>query len=105
MPAVQRVGEEFVVEATLIAAAFGVAPDRVQGLMRQGAITSRCEEGEGEDAGRWRLTFLHADRALRLIVDGNGAVLKRATFPVRPRPSDAIPAERPAKPERGGPAD
>lgn len=86
MPAVERTGGEFVVDATLIGAAFGIAPDRVQGLMRQGVITSRCEAGEGEDAGRWRLTFLYAGRALRLVVDDQGEILKRATFPVGPRP-------------------
>ncbi|TNF65102.1 MAG: hypothetical protein EP307_00665 [Rhodobacteraceae bacterium] len=70
----------FVVEAGTLARAFDLAPDQVRPLMQGGAITSRCEKGEGEDAGRWRLTFYHGDRAFRLVVDDAGTVLSRARF-------------------------
>lgn len=70
-----------VVEAGVIAGAFDLDPAHVQGLMRSGAITSRCEQGVGADAGRWRLTFWHGGRALRLTVDDTGAILSRARFP------------------------
>ena len=53
-----EIGENgFVVDAEIIAQAFGIAAPQVQALMRANVITSRCEKGGGEDAGRWRLTF------------------------------------------------
>ncbi|MGB7322751.1 MAG: DUF6522 family protein, partial [Albidovulum sp.] len=48
----------------------------------------------GEDAGRARLTFHYRDRALRLVVDQTGAILKRASFPA--------PARNPAAAKPGG---
>ena len=88
----------FVVEASVIASAFGLAPEDIQPLMRNGEITSKCETGVGEDEGRSRLTFHYSDRAVRLVVDQTGAILKQASFPVRSRASVAedmfpIPAE------------
>ena len=59
----------FIVEAQELAAAFGIEPGRVPELMRENRITTRCETGEGEDAGRHRLTFFFQHQALRLTVD------------------------------------
>ena len=56
----------------------------VRAWMRKGAITSRCEAGAAEDAGRWRLTFHFGNRACQLIVDGEGAILQKSTFLVKP---------------------
>lgn len=70
----------FVVEAESIAEAFGIAAATVQGLMQSGAITSRCEKGAGEDAGRWRLTFFYNNRAFRLTMDETSTVIGRARF-------------------------
>ena len=85
MNAVARNGADFVVDAPLLAQTFGLTEAEVRAAMRAGDITSRCETGEGEDAGRWRLTFHHRDRALRLIVDEAGTIQKRTTFPIRLR--------------------
>ena len=82
MSEVRVTGSGFEVDAGLIASSFGLDPAGVPGLMREGAITSRCETGVDEDEGRWRLTFFHGSRALRLTVDRTGAVLLRATFDV-----------------------
>ena len=50
------IGDEgFVVDAATVAEAFGLSPPEIQPMMRSGAITSRCEKGVDEDAGRWRL--------------------------------------------------
>lgn len=77
----------FEVDAGVIAASFGLTPTELREKMRAGDITSLCEKGEGSDEGRFRLTFHHAGRALRLTVDAAGHVLSRATFPsVRSRP-------------------
>lgn len=70
----------FVVDALVLAEAFGLEPDAVQKLMRLGEITSLSETGIGEDAGRARLTFHYGGRALRLVVDQSGIVLKKTSF-------------------------
>jgi hypothetical protein len=73
-----------VVDAEIVARAFGLAPAVVREDMRSGRITTRCEVGVDEDEGRWRLTFFRNGRALRMIVDGQGDILIRGTFPVSP---------------------
>lgn len=87
MDAVSSTPADFVVDAGVIAAAFAVAPDRVPELMRSGAITSRCEAGIDEDAGRFRLVFLHDGRALLLTVDEAGTILGQATRELDPKPA------------------
>ena len=62
-------------------------PSEVRRLMREGAITSRFERGEGEDEGRCRLTFFDGARRVRLIVDESGVVLKRNRVRLAPPPS------------------
>ncbi|WP_424986922.1 DUF6522 family protein [Microbulbifer sp. S227A] len=76
----------FVVDAGFLGSVFGVAPDTIRAEMRDGTITSRCETGVDEDAGTSRLTFYRAGRALRLVVDDKGSILKRSSFPVSARP-------------------
>ena len=88
MTQVERSGGGFVVDAGLLGSAFGLTEDEVRERMRSGVITARSERGQGEDAGRWRLTFHHGSRACRLIVDDRGRVLKQARFPIRARHPD-----------------
>lgn len=85
MTEVERSGDGFVVAAQVLADAFGLTQEEVREKMRSGAITSRSETGVGDDEGRWRLTFHHEGRALRLVVDDRGTVLQRSSFPVRIR--------------------
>lgn len=82
-----KTGESgFVVEADIIGEAFGIAASSVQGLMQANAITSRCEKGEGEDEGRWRLTFFYNNRAFRLTINDASQIISQARFDVaRPR--------------------
>lgn len=74
----------FVIDAAILGAAFGIDVALVRARMGAGEITSRCERGIDEDAGRWRLAFYCDGRALRLTVDDGGRILSRATFPARP---------------------
>jgi hypothetical protein len=67
------------VDAGIIAAGLRLAPTLVQPLMLAGRITSRLERGVGDDAGRYRLTFLHRKRQLQLVIDDAGQVLQQAT--------------------------
>ncbi len=62
-----------------IASGLGVTPLEVMEGLRQGRITSLCEKGEDEDAGRHRLTFYSPNRRLRLIINAQGQILKRTS--------------------------
>jgi hypothetical protein len=84
MTPIERDGDGFVVPARILAEAFGLTEAEVRKRMHDGTMTSRSETGVGDDAGRWRLTFYHRDRACRFTVDEAGSILKRARFPVRP---------------------
>ena len=87
MTKVERNGADFVVPATLLAEAFGMTENEVREVMRDGTLTSICEAGVGSDAGRWRLTFRHANLACRYTVDQAGTILSTSRFPVRERSS------------------
>lgn len=82
MTGIARDGDGFVVPAPLLARAFGLTEAEVAAAMREGRMTSTCETGQDEDAGRWRLTFRHAGQARRFTVDATGRILKTARFPV-----------------------
>ena len=71
------------VDASLIGAGLAVEKAEVPALMRAGEITSRCEHGIDDDAGRYRLTFFHHRRCLRLVVDAEGRIIQRATSSVQ----------------------
>ncbi|MDX5360031.1 MAG: DUF6522 family protein [Alphaproteobacteria bacterium] len=83
MTLLERDGDTFIVDARAVADGLGLAADDLPRLVREGAVTTRCEAGVGEDAGRWRITFVHAGRACRLTVDSEGRIVRRASFPVR----------------------
>jgi len=82
MTTVTIMADGFEVDASLIATAFGIDFVTLQARMRAGEVTSICEAGVDADLGRFRLTFHHAGRALRLTVNSDGVVLTQATFPV-----------------------
>lgn len=85
--AVRIDGEDFVVDADDLAGAFGLDAAEVLRKLREGSLTSRCEKGTGEHAGRHRLIFTHEGCILRLTVDAEGAILSRVIYapPCRPR--------------------
>ncbi len=104
MTRVERDGEGFVVDASLVAEILGLDVARVREGMQTGAITTMCEAGQGEDAGRWRLTFLHDGAACRLVIDAGGTVLRRSSFPVRTREAQQAGAEPAPRPGKAGDA-
>jgi hypothetical protein len=69
----------FRIDARVVAEGLAIEPVRVQPLMREGKITSLCECGVGEDAGRYRLAFFHENRVLRIVVDEDGNVIEQST--------------------------
>ncbi|MCB8836774.1 DUF6522 family protein [Aurantimonas sp. VKM B-3413] len=70
----------FDIEAALVAEGFELPVGDVQLLMREGKITSRLDQGGGEDAGTFRLVFFHRGTRLTLIVDESGQVLRRSSI-------------------------
>lgn len=64
-----------------LAVLLGVAPADVQEKMHSGEITSQFETGEGEDAGRFRLTFFYDAKRVRLTCDAEGTVLSTSRTP------------------------
>lgn len=80
MTQVEVTDGRFTVDATVLAEALEIPARDVLRHMRDGRLTSICETGIGEDEGKWRLTFRYGGRALRLTVDAQGNILKRARF-------------------------
>lgn len=77
------------VDAAALSALLRLSEAQLRDGMRDGSITSRVERGEGEDAGRMRLTVFTPGCRLRLIVDAAGAILgsDRVDFGDQPLPS------------------
>lgn len=68
----------FCVDAALLGPLLKLAPAEIPDLMRDGAITSVCEQGVGEDAGQFRLTFYYGNRRARVGFDPSGRILRRS---------------------------
>jgi hypothetical protein len=73
------------VDAAVIAPDLGLRPEGVLNALRARRLTAVCEQGLEQDAGRWRLTFYHANRRLRLVIDHTGRVLERSAVRQRTR--------------------
>ena len=66
-----------VIDAFDLAPLIDCAPADVPGLMRVGKITSVYETGEGEDAGRFRVTFRYGATRVRFTCAEDGEVLSQ----------------------------
>lgn len=75
MTQIDYVDDAVQVDANVLAQAFAISTERLKLGMREGVITSRFEKGEGDDAGKVRLTFFSTDRRVRMIADQRGTVL------------------------------
>jgi hypothetical protein len=74
------------IDARLVGEGLGIDPALVPLRMREGAIRGVCERGVDADAGRYRLTFFHRGKRLRLVVDADGNVLQRSLLDLGERP-------------------
>lgn len=63
------------VNAALVAERLGVDPSLLMREMRGGRVFQVTERGEGEDAGRFRLTFRYRARETVIVVDAEGRPL------------------------------
>lgn len=86
---VEFVQGSFHVDASIIGESLGIEPALVQTRMREGKITSTCEQGADEDAGCYRLTFFYESRRFRLVVDEGRNVILRSVVNFGDRPLPA----------------
>ena len=95
MTRIEYINDGVQVDAGILAQAFAISAEDLRLGMREGAITSRFEQGEGEDAGKVRLTFSSADRRVRMIADERGRVLECTAVDFRTPPprSPATPSQ------------
>lgn len=64
----------FVVDAELVAGNLGLAPDAFWREIKRGVVYGVVERGEGDDAGRTRLTFRYRARSWSVIVKDTAAL-------------------------------
>ena len=76
LPFVRDADGSFVLDATRLAKRFGWSAEELRELMRRGLVTSRVERGEGEDAGRWRLSVRCGNRCWRAILLADGTMVE-----------------------------
>jgi 2-polyprenyl-6-methoxyphenol hydroxylase-like FAD-dependent oxidoreductase len=76
----------FAIEARDLAQLLDLEVETVRTEMRAGAITSRFERGEGEDEGRFRVTFSRGRSRVQLVVAADGEVLQRSRVREAPPP-------------------
>lgn len=94
----ERTENGFQIDAVALGPLLGVPAQDVQRLMREGRITSLCEEGQDEDSGRHRITFRHGASRVRMTVNDEGEVLLRTRTTVAPHPG-ATPQAGSARPD------
>ncbi len=73
------------IDAAIAARAMKFAVEYFRMQMQRGAIRGRVERGSGEDEGMHRLSFLHHDRELIMIVDDDGQVISQELTMSAPR--------------------
>lgn len=81
--------DSFQIDASLVADGLGIEASRVPALLRSGEITSVSERGIGEDEGRYRLTFFHRSKRLRLVISDGGRLVRRSVIDFGDRPLPA----------------
>ena len=81
--------DEIEIDATVVAAGLGIDVPAVCGLMRSGQVTSLCERGEGEDQGRFRMTFFYRGKRFRVTVDEQGRIVRRSVIDFGDKPLPA----------------
>lgn len=66
---------EIEIDAALVADGLGLEVPAFRQLMDDRKIAQLCERGTGPDQGRYRASFYHQGRRVRLVVDASGRLL------------------------------
>ena len=78
------------IEADLVAKGLHVDPEALRMALRDGTVTRTVEKGEGDDAGRYRVTFFAPERRLRLLFTAEGQILQSSSVAYRRRGLPAV---------------
>ena len=76
---------DYVLDPAMLTQRLSVPEGELRHLMRLGQVTSVVEAGEGEDAGRQRLSVRCGDMVWRAVVDAELNVLSEESFDLRYR--------------------
>ncbi|MBI6628825.1 DUF6522 family protein [Pontibaca salina] len=87
MTRIEIAEDVIVIDAQAVASGLQIDAAALKQGMRDGSITSRCERGEGEDAGRVRVTFFSPARRMRITADDAGNILTCSSVGYTRRPS------------------
>ena len=68
-PAILVPEDDFVVEAERVAEKLGLSPESFWREMKRGIVYGVVERGEGEDAGRIRMTFRYRARSCTVMLE------------------------------------
>ena len=63
---------DFTVSASIVAEALHLPEPKLREEMAAGNVVSTVERGEGEDAGRYRLTFRYRSRYFCILIEPDG---------------------------------
>ena len=72
----QQAAPAIEIDGALVAGGLGLPLSEFRQLMEQRRIAVLCERGTGEDSGTYRATFYLDDRRVRVVVDGEGQVVR-----------------------------
>ena len=67
------------IDADLVANGLRMEPETLRAALHEGRVTRTVEKGEGEDAGRYRVTFYAPNRRLRLLFTDKGEILQTSS--------------------------
>lgn len=67
------------IDAALVAKGLQMLPEALLAALRDGSVTRTIEKGEGDDAGRYRVTFFAPARRLRLFFTASGEILQTSS--------------------------
>lgn len=76
------------IDAALVAKGLRIEPEALRAALRDGSVTHTVEKGEGEDAGRYSVTFYSVTRRLRVLFTASGEILQTSSvaYSRKPRP-------------------
>lgn len=76
--------QDIEIDGALVADGLGLPVEDFRALMADGKVQVLCERGTGEDAGRYRASFYHEGRRVRMVVDARGRMIDPQAPPGRP---------------------
>lgn len=86
--AAQRAGGDFEIDSAMVARGMKLTAAHFMAELRRGHVHGLVEKGEGEDDGRYRLSFRYRGRQLQMIVGRGGQVISE-TLNLQAPPADS----------------